>query len=133
MNLKNRFFQAVSKDAKQGEKITPQAAFEEVQAKSAVLLDVREENELVKEGIAETALWLPTSEIAAQSDRFKQFVAELPQSKKIIVYCAAGVRAGRFAGWLEGQGFRVANMGGFQSWAAAGLPVRQWEPGESKA
>src|SRR4051812_33884421 len=126
MKLKNLFFKTFSKDAKKGERISPQDAYAAVQGGKAVLLDVREEEELKEEGIASPALWLATSEIESQSPKAKKLVAELPRGKTVIVYCAAGVRAGRFADTLARQGFKTANLGGFDDWASAKLPVKKY-------
>ncbi len=126
MSLKNLLYRTFFKDAKKGEKITPKDAFAQTKNGKAVLVDVREAAELEKTGIAESAQWIATSEIAAQSGAFKAFVARLPKDKKIIVYCAAGVRAGRFTEWLEAKGFAAANLGGFNEWAKAQLPIQKW-------
>lgn len=127
MSLKNTlvrtFSQTFSKDAKKGEKISPKIAFEEIQNQKAVLVDVREESE-IKIGMADSALWLATSEIEKNTQNAKTFVERLPKDKKIIIYCGAGVRAGRFAEKLSKQGYITANMGGFDVWKAAGLPLK---------
>ena len=132
MGLKGLWYRTFSKDAKKGQRISAQSAFLEVQAGRAVLVDVREQAELIKDGLATFALWLATSEIVAKSDEFLRFVDQLPREKKIIVYCAAGVRAGRFVEWLGQQGLEAANLGSFSDWVAAKLPVQMWEGEFSK-
>lgn len=122
MNLKNSMYRLFSKDARKGGPISPQEAFDEVRAERAVLVDVREADE-VAYGMAEGARWLPTSEIADGAPKTEAFIRDLPKDKLVIVYCAAGVRSGRFAELLASRGFQVANLGGFDDWAAAGLPV----------
>lgn len=103
------------------------AAAREVEAGRAVLLDVREYGELAG-GLAAPARWMPTSVFDRRGDAWTRFVAELPADKRLIVYCAAGVRAGRVADELARQGFATANLGGYRAWTAAGLPERDPEP-----
>lgn len=118
------FFKRFHRDAKLVARISPLEASGLLQADRAVLVDVREEEELREEGTAEPALWLATSEIESDSSRAREFVRKLPRSKLIVVYCAAGVRSGRFAKHLAEQGFQAANLGGFDDWTGAGLPTR---------
>jgi rhodanese-related sulfurtransferase len=125
MNLKNTLFRTLHKDARKGARILPKEAHDAVRSGRAVLVDVREADELADGGCAEGAHWLPTSEIEADSPAARDFVAKLPKEKVIIVYCGAGVRSGRFIERLEREGFQAANLGGFDDWAAAGLPVSQ--------
>ncbi len=128
MTVKNTLLQIFSgigsKDAKKGEQITAQKASEEVRNNEAVLVDVREESE-IKKGMASSALWLATSEIENQTQNYHTFISQLPKDKKIIIYCGAGVRAGRFIEKLETLGFKTANMGGFSDWQFAGLPIKK--------
>ncbi|MCM2278584.1 MAG: rhodanese-like domain-containing protein [Oligoflexia bacterium] len=90
----------------------------------AVLIDVREEPE-IKEGMADRALWFPTSKIEANDPSWKEFVAKLPKDKQIVFYCRRGRRSGIAAQKLASEGFRTANMGAFQDWVDAGLPVKK--------
>jgi rhodanese-related sulfurtransferase len=89
----------------------------------AVLVDVREEDELKKEGMAAPAQWIATSHIRANDEVWKAFVEKLPHDKQIIFYCAVGGRAGKAAEELAALGYRTGNMGGFRDWKSAGLPV----------
>lgn len=90
----------------------------------AVLVDVREDDE-VKDGMAADAQWMPLSKIEANSPEWAAFQKKLPKDKKIVLYCAAGGRAGKVAKMLTEKGYQTANMGGFSSWEAAGLPVKK--------
>jgi rhodanese-related sulfurtransferase len=102
--------------------IEPKAAAAKVKAGTAVIIDVREAEE-VKDGKAEPAIWLATSEIKSQNEHFQKVLKDLDPKKEVIIYCAAGGRAGKFAKDLEAKGFKTSNMGGFSSWKNAGLPV----------
>jgi carboxyl-terminal processing protease len=104
-------------------RISPLDAYEQQKAQTAELVDVREHDELAQSGMAAGALWFPTSKITDDSADWRQFVSALPKEKLIIVYCRSGHRAGLAATRLLGEGFRAANMGAFDGWKKAGLPV----------
>jgi len=55
---------------------------------------------------------------------FKEKLNKLDKSKKIVLYCAAGVRSGRALQMFMDSGFRqVADLqGGFQAWLSTGRP-----------
>jgi rhodanese-related sulfurtransferase len=43
--------------------------------------------------------------------------------KTVIVYCGSGRRSEMVGTELAKKGYKVLNMGGFDSWKNAGLPV----------
>jgi rhodanese-related sulfurtransferase len=104
--------------------MTPAEAFGQSRNDFAIIVDVREEDEL-KGGLAAPAVWMATSHYKANDAVWQQFVQKLPKDKTIAIYCAAGGRAGKIAADLAAQGFKTANIGGFKDWVAAGLPVKQ--------
>lgn len=104
--------------------VTPQEAYGSLKNGFAILVDVREQEE-VRDGMAESAVWVPTSKIEARDVSWTQFVDKLPKDKQIIFYCAAGVRAGRAAAELAEKGYKTGNMGGYSSWLKAGLPIKK--------
>jgi rhodanese-related sulfurtransferase len=89
----------------------------------ALLVDVRESDE-VTEGIAAPARWAPLSKMENEAD-WKAFASSLPKDKQIVFYCASGGRAQRVAEKLAQLGFKTGNMGGYDDWKSAGLPVRK--------
>ena len=103
--------------------ITAGEAWSRIQSGEAILVDIREEAEL-EGGMAEPAVWLATSEILDQSEIYQHFLSTLDKQKLVVVYCAAGVRAGFFVKSLIKNGYRAANMGGFRDWKKARLAVR---------
>jgi rhodanese-related sulfurtransferase len=123
---------AVSTAMQAAPAVTPQAAAAQVRDGAAVLVDVREESELRAAGLAEPAAWIATSAIEGRTDTYKNFIAQLNPDKAVIIYCRSGRRAEAAAEHLTGLGFRTFNMGGFDDWVAAGLPVRQFTPPEPK-
>jgi rhodanese-related sulfurtransferase len=105
--------------------ISPTEAAQRVADGKAVLIDVREPSEWAESGVAAPALLLPKSEFdAGQIGDWKDFLGKVGD-KQIITYCRSGKRSGAVAAALAQQGHKVANAGGFQAWADAGLPVRQ--------
>lgn len=104
-------------------RIEPREAMRAIEAGEAVLVDVREHGELMG-GLAEPAVWMPTSQFSRNTRVWRRFVDTLPREKRVIVYCAAGVRAGRVADALARLGFDTANLGAYRNWHAAGLPTR---------
>ncbi|WP_238858161.1 rhodanese-like domain-containing protein [Faunimonas pinastri] len=107
------------------ERITPERAREMVEAGNAVLVDIREPEELRQTGKAEGALAIPSGLLAFKADPEDSMVdPNFSTDKPVILYCAAGGRAARAGEMLKDMGYvHVFNMGGFKDWAAAGLPV----------
>jgi rhodanese-related sulfurtransferase len=106
--------------------ISPQNAKAAVDRGTAVLIDVREESELRQEGMAQPASWFPSSSATEGNQKFEAFKASLDPSKTVILYCRSGRRADAFAAKLDGSRFKIANMGGFDAWKAAGLPIKAY-------
>jgi rhodanese-related sulfurtransferase len=104
--------------------VQPLEAFGMVKNDFAVIVDVREKEELA-EGKVKGALWIPSREAEADSAEWKAFVAKLPKDKQIVLYCRSGRRSGIVAEKLAQQGFGAMNMGGFSAWEKAGLPVEK--------
>ncbi len=105
-------------------KIEPKAAAQAVEKGEAVLVDVREKDEIAQ-GMAAPARWFATSRIQANEGDFRSFLATLPKGKQVIFYCAAGARADRAARKAMALGYKVANMGGYDDWVDAKLPTRK--------
>lgn len=85
-------------------------------AGDALLLDVRENHEW-QAGHAPKARHIPLGQLAARHH-------ELPAGRTIITACRSGMRSGRAARFLAGEGRQVVNLsGGMHAWSRAGLPV----------
>jgi rhodanese-related sulfurtransferase len=93
-----------------------------VDAGTAILVDVREPAEWTS-GVAASAALLPLSDLKSGRQQWRAFLVD-HRDKELILYCASGLRSGWAAGLLRKEGFRTQNAGSFQSWSAAGLPVR---------
>lgn len=103
--------------------MTQQQAHELVKNKKAILIDVREEEELRESGLADGALWMPCSKMDEDEAEWVAFKKKLPKDLPLILYCRSGNRSGRVAEFLRQEGFETVNLGGFKDWVAAGLPV----------
>lgn len=104
------------------ESIKPEAAQVLLTEKKAILIDVREPDE-TKEGVATGAVLLPLSTMKDKKEEWEKSIASLPKDKTIVVYCRSGRRSDIVGEELVKKGFKVLNMGGFDSWKKAGLPT----------
>jgi len=107
-------------------RIDAREALRMVEARQALLIDVRESDELRAGGRARGALHLPLSRIAEQgnprSGHYERKLGPaLQQGLPLLLYCASGARSGRAAGVLRNLGFQdVRNLGSLRDWLAAG-------------
>ena len=104
--------------------IAPAEAAKLVNAGKAVLVDVREPAEWADTGVAAPAVLLPKSDFDGQQRQWKDFLRNVGD-KQVIVYCRTGRRSGAVGEKLRAKGLNVANAGGFDDWAKAGLPTRK--------
>lgn len=112
-------------DAPRVERIAPADAVALVAAGTAVLLDVREDEEIAQTGLADGALHVPLAAVMQvcppdSPDHPDQMALDRP----VVVYCAAGGRAGHAGEALVAMGYtRVYNLGGLTDWRAGGGKV----------
>lgn len=86
------------------------------------IVDVREVDE-VKEGKVKGAMEIPLSLMTEHKADFDKKVSELPKDKEIYVYCRSGRRSGIVKEELIKQGYKVKNIGGFETLKSKGLPT----------
>lgn len=92
----------------------------------AVLVDLREEDELRVEGWIDGSVWAPRGMLEFWADptsadhRF-----EFQPDRRIVLYCAWGGRSALAADTLRRMGYeRVAHLeGGLRAWKEAGQPL----------
>ena len=100
--------------------ISPAEAKKLLASGKAVAIDVREPAE-VAAGKVKGALEIPRGVVGYKAEPGPDRPAELTEDKIVIVYCAAGGRAGMAGQQLIEMGYKdVRNMGGFKDWVAAG-------------
>jgi rhodanese-related sulfurtransferase len=92
--------------------------------KKAIIVDVRDVDEF-NEGIVKDAQTISFSSMNEKRDEWEKKVANLPKDKTIILYCKVGGRANKVGIELLKKGFKVRNMGGYDSWKDAGLPIEK--------
>ena len=112
------------------DEVTPQAALEERDSGSAVLLDVREPVEW--EQYIDGAIQIPRGLLEFQADPASpRHNAALDPGRRVIVFCRSGVRATLAGATLKNLGYTdVANMtGGFTAWRDADLPTADHHEG----
>ncbi|MDX8140505.1 MULTISPECIES: rhodanese-like domain-containing protein [Lentzea] len=100
------------------DEVDPAFAYQHVTARTAVLLDVREDDEYAA-GHAPGAVHMPLSQLRDG--------AELPvdlRQRSVLAICRSGARSGVASRILAERGHTVFNVvGGMQVWQQAGLPV----------
>ena len=98
--------------------MTPQQARAAVDAGTAVIIDVREPDEVAQASVP-GAVHIPMGDLLAR-------LAEVPRDRTAIFICHSGARSGSVCDHLEAnEGFTdIANLeGGIVAWHQAGLPV----------
>jgi len=102
--------------------IAPADAVTKVNNKEAIIIDVRDINELMSSGTAKGALHIPLMMFQVKADpRHPEFHPELDTDTPVIVYCASGGRSGMAAQMLVTAGFKeVYNLGGLMHWHQGG-------------
>ncbi len=103
------------------ETISPHSAFQLAQEQKAILVDVREIEE-VNSGTIKNSLHLPMSQMASNRSQFIEKASKLlPKDKTIILFCRSGRRSGIVGSELQKEGYKVLNLGGFENYKQAGL------------
>ena len=97
------------------EQLDPRAAAAR-SAEGALLVDVRERSEW-DSGHVPGAVHIPYENVRERAH-------ELPLDRRIVTYCASGIRSSLAASILQSGGRDVANVrGGFTAWRNAELPI----------
>lgn len=85
-----------------------------------VIVDIRREEEVAKNGYIEGSVNLPMETILDNLD-------QLPTDKKLLIYCVSGHRASIITMALRMLGYDAVNMaGGFNAWKAGQFPIAGW-------
>ena len=100
---------------------------QEMVAKGALLVDVRDSAELAQSGKAAGSLHIPRGSLEMKADLTgqsadKNFALDRP----VIVHCGAGGRAALAGKLLKDMGYeKVYNLGGFKDWVESGGAVEK--------
>ncbi len=106
-----------------GPRIAPADAAARVKAGTAILIDVREPDEWIP-SVAAPAYLLPLSDLRGARRKWTHVLQEA-KGKQLLLYCRSGGRSGQAAKLLAKEGFQTVNVGGFNDWQAAKLPLRK--------
>ncbi len=74
----------------------------------ATLVDVRTREEFASGHVA-GARNIPLQELEAR-------LGELPQGRKVVLYCRSGARSANAAGLLQRRGYEVVDIGPMSAW-----------------
>lgn len=91
----------------------PKTAYSMVQKDQAVIIDVREEDE-VKSGMIKDAKWFPLSKVL-NDKAWKEDFMKVTGDKKIFLHCRSGKRSERVMNILKDNGISSENIGGYES------------------
>jgi rhodanese-related sulfurtransferase len=115
------------KEAKQEiENLNPEQVKEELLKNNAILIDIRESEELRQNGKIEGALHAPRGMLEFYADSSLPYhKPEFDKNKRLILQCASGGRSALAAKTLKEMGYQnVAHLdGGLKAWNEAGLPL----------
>jgi rhodanese-related sulfurtransferase len=107
------------------ENLDPDTVERELASGDAVLVDIREAEEL-QGGRIEGSVHIPRGMLEFRADPTSPYHQEpLDPSKRVILHCASGGRSALAAATLKEMGYeRVAHLdGGFNGWKEAGKPT----------
>jgi rhodanese-related sulfurtransferase len=98
---------------------------QELVAKGAVIIDVRDSAEVAQTGKAAGAIHIPRGSLEFKADTTSPTAEKaLATDKPVILHCASGGRAALAGKLLKDMGYeKVYNLGGFKDWVEAGGKV----------
>jgi rhodanese-related sulfurtransferase len=118
---------ALVAEARSGiENLTPAQAAAELRQPEVVIVDLRERDELVREGMIEGAVHVPRGLLEFAADPSHAYHnGKLRPDRRVILHCASGGRSALAAQTLKAMGYRsVAHLdGGFTAWKTQGHPI----------
>ena len=106
--------------------VTPQQAFDQLRARTAILIDIRDIRELQREGQIDGAFHAPRGMLEFWADPQSPYHKEVfAQAGNLILFCASSWRSALAAKTLQDMGLtNIFDMeGGFNGWKSAGLPI----------
>ncbi len=93
-----------------------------LQAGTAVLIDLREPSEWPASGVAKSAWLLPYSDLRGDRVQWGPFLEQY-RGRRLLLYCASGLRSGQATNLLRREGHDAVNAGSLRDWDKAGWPV----------
>lgn len=107
--------------------IAPAQAADLIEAGDALVVDVRDAPEVQQSGKVKGAINVSRGLLEFRADpESPAHHPDFRKDKTVILYCASGGRSALAGKMLQELGYtKVYNLGGFKSWAEAGLPIEQ--------
>jgi hydroxyacylglutathione hydrolase len=100
----------------EAQEIQPQEAQQLIEGGTAVVVDVRDQDEYDAGHIAGAK--------HVRFDELSEAGAGVAKGNKVLFYCKSGDRSATAAGAFAGSGFEAYSVsGGLEAWAEAGLPL----------
>lgn len=111
-------------------RISPEAARQQVAEHGALIVDVREADELVDSGKVEGAVHVPRGLLEFRADPDSPLHDPgFRRDRTVILYCAAGGRSALAGMALKAMGYSlVFNLGSFPDWVDSGGATDRMEP-----
>ena len=116
----------VAKAKSETKAVTPQQAFDQLRARTAILIDIRDIRELQREGQIDGAFHAPRGMLEFWADPQSPYHKEVfAQAGNLILFCASSWRSALAAKTLQDMGLtNIFDMeSGFNGWKSAGLPI----------
>ena len=110
------------------ENLPPSKVASEIDGGEALLVDIREAEERVQNGVIKGAVHAPRGMIEFYADPTSPYHRpEFQLDRRIILQCASGGRSALATDTLRTLGYsNVAHLeGGFKAWKEQGLPIEQ--------
>ena len=126
----------LSKAKSETNSLTPQQAFNQLWAGTAILIDICDIRELQRDGRIDGAFHAPRGMLEFWADPRNPYHKDVfAQSDNLILFCASSWRSALAAKTLQDMGMtNVFDMhGGFNAWKSAGLAIETAEPQEFNA
>jgi rhodanese-related sulfurtransferase len=117
---------------KEANELVPRLSFEEtinlITNNDTVIIDVREESEVINYGLIKEAIHIPRGLIEFKlSPNSLNNSVEIKENTNILVYCAGGYRSALAGKTLIELGFsNVFNIGGFDEWINSGGEIQPY-------
>ena len=101
-------------------------SLEMIKNKNTIIVDVREESEVISLGVIKNAIHIPRGLIEFKlSPHSPNNPNGIDQNTNLLIYCAGGYRSALAAKTLSDIGFKnVYNIGGYQNWIDNGGAIQ---------
>ena len=111
---------------KQIKRLSFDESLEMIKNKNTIIVDVREESEVISLGVIKNAIHIPRGLIEFKlSPHSPNNPYGIDQNTNLLIYCAGGYRSALAAKTLSDIGFKnVYNIGGYQNWIDNGGDIQ---------